>query len=97
MTLDIPTKPRNCKEEKLLEKIVIDPSLKSIPLRRNVLGYLNHGNGYALVAWYHRSVSNVKYSFENEQTAIDTRSSYNGSKPTPYIVGIKTASDLDYM
>lgn len=79
----------------MLEEIASDSSLKNPQLKREVLDYLNHGNGYALVAWYHQSASIVRYSLENKQAAIDTRASYNGSRPTPYIVGIRTASDLN--
>lgn len=84
--LVLPTKPRNRREEVLLEEIATDPSLKNPELKGKVIEYAN--TKLSLVAWHHPSAAITKYSFEHAESAKRTHDSYNGEYPTPRIVGI---------
>lgn len=95
-TLNMPTRSRNQREEKLLDEIILEPSLQNADLRRRVRDYMNHNHRYALVAWLHPSASMVRYSFENESLARATHNSYSNQKPTPRIIGIRNYICLNY-
>ncbi len=87
--LYVPTQPRNQREERLLDEIILDSSLKNADLRRRVQDYMNHKHNYVLVAWIHPSASMVRHSFEKKELAITTYNSYCNQKPIPRIVGIR--------
>lgn len=95
-TLDLPTQPRNKEEEKLLDDIILDPSLQDLDLRKKVQDYMDHNHNYVLIAWFHPSAPMFRYSFENKVLATVTREYYNNQKPVPKIVGIRGYEDLNY-
>lgn len=89
--LEVPTRARTREEASLLEDISFDSSLKNRSLRGIVLDYMKVNN-FALVSWYH--YNGIKKSFENTDSALDTRESYKTHKPSlPRIIGIRQYSD----